>query len=60
MGAAAILERKFKDPAYRAAYKEQEKYWGPNSILATRLCLRLACSQPGQGATARLPNKFDP
>src|SRR6201984_3907757 len=25
MGAAAILEQKFKDPAYRAAYGEQEK-----------------------------------
>jgi hypothetical protein len=24
MGAAAILERKFKDPAYRVAYKEQQ------------------------------------
>src|SRR6202007_259980 len=28
MGAAAILERKFKDPVYRAAYKEQEKKLG--------------------------------
>jgi len=28
MGAAAILERKFKDPVYRAAYKEQEKRLG--------------------------------
>jgi arginine decarboxylase len=28
MGAAAILERKFKVPAYRAAYKEQEKRLG--------------------------------
>src|SRR6266576_2694243 len=28
LGAAAILERKFKDPAYRAAYKEQEKKLG--------------------------------
>jgi len=25
MGAAATLEQKFKDPAYHAAYKEQEK-----------------------------------
>jgi arginine decarboxylase len=43
MGAAAILERKFKDPAYRTAYKEQEKKLGaeldPNnkSLLETRL-----------------------
>jgi arginine/lysine/ornithine decarboxylase len=28
MGAAAILEKKFKDPAYRAAYHEQEKKLG--------------------------------
>jgi len=28
MGAAAILERKLKDPAYRAAYQEQEKKFG--------------------------------
>ena len=28
MGAAAILEQKFKDPAYLAAYKEQEKKLG--------------------------------
>src|SRR5882724_5051164 len=28
MGAAAILERKFKDPAYNQAYKEQEKKLG--------------------------------
>jgi arginine decarboxylase len=28
MGAAAILERKFKDPVYRAAYREQEKKLG--------------------------------
>ena len=28
MGAAAILESKFKDPAYRGAYKEQEKKRG--------------------------------
>jgi arginine decarboxylase len=43
MGAAAILEQKFKDPAYRAAYKEQEKKLGadldPNNktLLETRL-----------------------
>ena len=43
MGAAAILEGKFKDPAYRAAYKEQEKKLGtdldPNdkTLLETRL-----------------------
>ncbi|HKV79686.1 MAG TPA: hypothetical protein VJP02_16170 [Candidatus Sulfotelmatobacter sp.] len=43
MGAAAILERKFKDPAYRAAYKEQEKKLGADldprdeTLLETRL-----------------------
>jgi arginine decarboxylase len=44
MGAAATLEQKFKDPAYRAAYKEQEKKLGgadldPNdkTLLETRL-----------------------
>jgi arginine decarboxylase len=43
MGAAAILERKFKDPAYRAAYKEQEKKLGSDldprdkTLLETRL-----------------------
>jgi arginine decarboxylase len=43
MGAAATLEGKFKDPAYRAAYKEQEKKLGtdldPNdkTLLETRL-----------------------
>ncbi len=43
MGAAAILESKFKDPAYRAAFKEQEKKLGadldPNdkALLETRL-----------------------
>jgi arginine/lysine/ornithine decarboxylase len=43
MGAAAILEDKFKDPAYRAAYKEQEKKLGADfdpkdkSLLAARL-----------------------
>jgi arginine decarboxylase len=43
MGAAAILEKKFNDPAYRAAYQEQEKKRGadlnPNdkSLLETRL-----------------------
>jgi arginine decarboxylase len=43
MGAAAILERKFKDPAYRAAYKEQEKQFGADldprdkSLLDTHL-----------------------
>ncbi len=43
MGAAAILEKKFKDPAYRAAYKQQEKKLGadlnPNdkSLLEARL-----------------------
>ncbi len=41
MGAAAILKRKFKDPAYRAAYAEQIKKLGPNPgnqlLLETRL-----------------------
>jgi len=43
MGAAAILEKKFKDPAYRAAYKEQEKKLGTElkaderTLLETRL-----------------------
>jgi len=43
MGAAAILENKFKDPAYHAAYKEQEKKLGADlnpsdkSLLETRL-----------------------
>src|SRR5438552_18121725 len=41
MGAAAILERKFKDPAYLQAYKEQEKKLGANptdeALLETRL-----------------------
>ena len=41
MGAAAILERKFKDPAYHRAYKEQEKKLGANptgkALLETRL-----------------------
>jgi len=30
MGAAAILETKFNDPAYREAYKAQEKQFGPD------------------------------
>src|SRR5277367_1569267 len=43
MGAAATLEKKFKDPAYRAAYKEQEKKLGAElkadqkTLLETRL-----------------------
>jgi len=43
MGAAASLEKKFKDPAYRAAYKEQEKKLGADlkasekTLLETRL-----------------------
>ena len=43
MGAAAILESKFKDPTYRAAYKEQEKNLGADldpkakNLLETRL-----------------------
>jgi arginine/lysine/ornithine decarboxylase len=43
MGAAAILEKKFQDPAYRKAYKEQEKKLGADlkasekTLLETRL-----------------------
>jgi arginine decarboxylase len=43
MGAAAILEKKFRDPAYRAAFKEQEKKLGTDlkagekTLLETRL-----------------------
>ncbi len=43
MGAAALLESKFKDPAYRAAYLEQEKKLGADlnpkdeALLNTRL-----------------------
>jgi arginine decarboxylase len=43
MGAAAILEKKFKDPAYRAAYQEQEKKLGADltadekTLIVTRL-----------------------
>jgi arginine decarboxylase len=43
MGAAAILEKKFKDPAYRTAYQEQEKKFGADlkadekTLLGTRL-----------------------
>ncbi|MFL6439953.1 MAG: hypothetical protein ACJ71Q_20445 [Terriglobales bacterium] len=43
MGAAAILERKFKDPAYRSAFEEQKKKLGDNldlsnpELLKTRL-----------------------
>src|SRR5258708_40270923 len=43
MGAAAILEGKFKNASYRAAYKEQEKKLGANlepkgeTLLETRL-----------------------
>ena len=43
MGAAAILEKKFKDPAYRSAYLEQEKKLGTDlkgsekALLETRL-----------------------
>src|ERR1700756_1161186 len=43
MGAAASLEKRFRDPAYRAAYKEQEKKLGEDlrpddtRLLETRL-----------------------
>lgn len=41
MGAAAILERKFQDPAYRQAYEEQEKKLRTNSSDKTLLETRL-------------------
>ena len=41
MGAAAILESKFKDPAYRAAYEAQKKKLGPNPTAETLLKTRL-------------------
>ena len=41
MGAAAILERKFKDPAYLQAYKEQEKKLGSTPSEKTLLAARL-------------------
>jgi len=41
MGAAAILENKFKDPAYRAAYEAQKKKLGPNPTAETLLQTRL-------------------
>jgi arginine decarboxylase len=41
MGAAAILEAKFKDPAYRQAYQEQEKELGDNPSIKTLLDRRL-------------------
>ena len=43
MGAASLLEQKFQDPAYRTAYKEQEKKFGADlrpddkRLLETRL-----------------------
>jgi len=41
MGAAAILERKFKDPAYHQAYREQRKSLAQNPsdkvLMETRL-----------------------
>ena len=41
MGAAAILERKFKDPAYRRAHEEQMKKLGSNPTEAMLLQPRL-------------------
>ena len=41
MGAAAILENKFKDAAYRAAYDAQKKKLGPNPTTKTLLETRL-------------------
>jgi arginine decarboxylase len=41
MGAAEILERKFKDPAYHEAYKEQHKKLGANPTEAALLDARL-------------------
>jgi len=37
MGAAALLEAKFKDPVYKQAYKEQEKKLGSNPSAKTLL-----------------------
>lgn len=37
MGAAAILENRFKDPAYRAEYEAQKKALGPNPTRETLL-----------------------
>jgi arginine decarboxylase len=41
MGAAALLERKFKDPAYRSAYVEQAKELGENASIDALLNTRL-------------------
>ena len=41
MGAAAILERKFKDPAYRQAYQEQQRKLGSNPSTKTLIETRL-------------------
>jgi arginine decarboxylase len=41
MGAAAALEAKFRDPAYRQAYKEQEKKLGNNPSSKALLDARL-------------------
>jgi arginine decarboxylase len=39
MGAAAILEKKFQDPAYRAAYQEQAKKLGEDLIPSDKALL---------------------
>ena len=41
MGAAAILERKFKAPAYRQAYEEQQRKLGSNPSTKTLIETRL-------------------
>src|SRR4029077_10841284 len=41
MGAAALLERKFKDPAYGVAYKEQEKKLGADLDASDKTLLNI-------------------
>ena len=61
MGAAAILEKKFKDPAYRAAYQEQEKKLGADPKAAEKTLLRhSAACRSRQSAPAGLSNQLDP
>ena len=43
MGAAELLERKFKDPAYRAAYQEQAKKLGPDLNQEEEVLLETGC-----------------
>ena len=59
MGAAAILEKKFKDPAYRAAYAEQEKKFGPDLKSEMNPFWIPGSGESRQSASARLPDKLD-